>query len=422
MLYTLNINQNTFNPKFIENDNLFDYSHRWNFYMGGAGSGKSRYISQKLILKAMKYPNSKTLICRRYGSTLHNSVMAEFKKSLQNFQLLEQCLISDYAKVYRLPNGSEFIFLGLDSEEKLLSIADISTIFVEEVYEVPEETLKQLSLRLRGKDAPNEIYCAFNPISETSYLHRWLEEEPENYFNEGDLYYLKSTWRDNLYLPESYIKEIIKLKDNNYKKWRIFSEGLWGNNTEALVYPNHDVASFDINKVINLKDSEVRIGLDFGFVDPTALAVSVLHKPTNRIFVIDEFYKPGLTLDQIYEELLNHQIAKTRNKFYADSADTRAIQYLRSRGVRVEPVKKTKISEGISFLQNFKIYIHPNCTNAIKEFASYTYKLNRTSGQYEEDEYEGPDHFLDALRYSYSDLYNARQINMSNDFINIFKF
>lgn len=93
--FIINIPENSFNPKYIANDNLFDYSHRWNFYMGGAGSGKSRYISQKLILKAIRYPGSKTLVCRKFGSNLRNSVMAEFKKTLNNFGLLERSLISE---------------------------------------------------------------------------------------------------------------------------------------------------------------------------------------------------------------------------------------------------------------------------------------------------------------------------------------
>jgi phage terminase large subunit len=42
----------------------------------------------------------------------------------------------------RFPNGSEIIFTGLDEETKLLSLANITTIFVEEVYEVAQETFE----------------------------------------------------------------------------------------------------------------------------------------------------------------------------------------------------------------------------------------------------------------------------------------
>ena len=38
---------------------LMDYSHRYEIYYGGAGSGKSQFITQKLIIKAL---NSKRRI------------------------------------------------------------------------------------------------------------------------------------------------------------------------------------------------------------------------------------------------------------------------------------------------------------------------------------------------------------------------
>ena len=48
----LQINKRIFNDKFYPL--LFDYSHRWEVYLGSAGSGKSYFISQKLIIKAIK--------------------------------------------------------------------------------------------------------------------------------------------------------------------------------------------------------------------------------------------------------------------------------------------------------------------------------------------------------------------------------
>jgi phage terminase large subunit len=55
---------------------------------------------------------------------------------------------TDFAIAF--PNGSEIIFTGLDEETKLLSLAGITTIFIEEVFEVPRNIYEQLDLRLRG--------------------------------------------------------------------------------------------------------------------------------------------------------------------------------------------------------------------------------------------------------------------------------
>ena len=58
---TLNLNKALFAPKFFPY--LLDYSHRWEIYMGSAGSAKSYFITQKLqeividIKTDIEFPN-----------------------------------------------------------------------------------------------------------------------------------------------------------------------------------------------------------------------------------------------------------------------------------------------------------------------------------------------------------------------------
>ena len=63
----LNLKRGLFVPKFYPL--LFDYSHRWEVYMGSAGSAMSYFITQKLIIRACR-EKIKILVCRRYGSTI----------------------------------------------------------------------------------------------------------------------------------------------------------------------------------------------------------------------------------------------------------------------------------------------------------------------------------------------------------------
>ena len=51
---------------------LYDYSHRFEVYYGGAGSGKSVFITQKILIKALN-DRRKVLIMRKVGSTLKDS-------------------------------------------------------------------------------------------------------------------------------------------------------------------------------------------------------------------------------------------------------------------------------------------------------------------------------------------------------------
>lgn len=56
---------------------LDNYSTRGNFYCGSAGSGKSVFVVQKLIIKAMKSPR-RVLVLRKYGTTIRQSVYQLF--------------------------------------------------------------------------------------------------------------------------------------------------------------------------------------------------------------------------------------------------------------------------------------------------------------------------------------------------------
>ena len=58
-----------------------DYNTRFNVYYGGAGSGKSHFVAQKILLKCLQYYR-KLLVIRKVGYTIKDSVWAMFLKLL----------------------------------------------------------------------------------------------------------------------------------------------------------------------------------------------------------------------------------------------------------------------------------------------------------------------------------------------------
>lgn len=131
----LNLKKELFVPKFYPL--LFDYSHRWEVYMGSAGSAKSYFITQKLIIRACR-EKVKIMVCRRTGTTIRNTCFALFKEILSKWKLTPYVKIRESDFRITFPNGSEIIFTGLDEETKLLSLAGVGVIFIEEVFEVPK--------------------------------------------------------------------------------------------------------------------------------------------------------------------------------------------------------------------------------------------------------------------------------------------
>lgn len=399
----LNIHARTFSAKFLPL--LNDYSHRWEIYKGSAGSGKSHFITQKIIIKALR-EKRRVMICRRYGTTMRNSVFKLFKDVIESFKITHLTRIKESDMSITLPNGSEIIFVGLDNEEKLLSIAGITDIFIEEVYEVPKEIVDQLNLRMRGKAPNQQIYMAFNPISAKHWLYDFCEgaTRPESSI------YSQSTFRDNPFLPDEYVKALEDMYRTNPNKARVFCDGNWGADVEGLVYKNHVLSDFDINELIK-QGLEVRVGIDWGFVDPTTVVVSLFDKPKKEIYIIGEFYKRGATLEEIKDGIV--QLGISKQKMYCDGAEPDKVDYLRRNGFNAVSAKKGagSVKAGISFLQDMKIICHESCVNVAAELENYVYLKDKKTGQYIEDSYDHDfSHTMDALRYSYSDLYSAARL------------
>lgn len=399
----LNIHARTFSAKFLPL--LNDYSHRWEIYKGSAGSGKSHFITQKIIIKTLR-EKRRVMICRRYGTTMRNSVFKLFKDVIESFKITHLTRIKESDMSITLPNGSEIIFVGLDNEEKLLSIAGITDVFIEEVYEVPKEIVDQLNLRMRGKAPNQQIYMAFNPISAKHWLYDFCEgsTRPESSI------YSQSTFRDNPFLPDEYVKALEDMYRTNPNKARVFCDGNWGADVEGLVYKNHVLSDFDINELIK-QGLEVRVGIDWGFVDPTTVVVSLFDKPKKEIYIIGEFYKRGATLEEIKDGII--QLGISKQKMYCDGAEPDKVDYLRRNGFNAVSAKKGagSVKAGISFLQDMKIICHESCVNVAAELENYVYLKDKKTGQYIEDSYDHDfSHTMDALRYSYSDLYSAARL------------
>ena len=279
----LQLSKRIFNDAFYPM--LFDYSHRYEVYKGSAGSGKSHFISQKLIIKAINDDNRRILVCRRWGSTVRETVWQLIVEQLRFFKIDDMCQFNKTDRTIVLPNGSTFIFFGLDDETKLLSLQNISDVWVEEVFECSRDIVEQLSLRMRGNKKNQQIYLSFNPISSSSWLYDFCEGDSRP----ASFIYHQSTFRDNRFLPEAYVASLEDLYRTNPVKARVFCDGMWGVDTEGLVYPNHKIEDFDIAKMIKETDFPIKVGVDIGFRDPSTCVVSLWDKLNKKIYIIAEY-------------------------------------------------------------------------------------------------------------------------------------
>lgn len=397
----LNLNRNQFIPKFYPL--LFDYSHRWEFWCGSAGSGKSYTICQRIIMRCCKEP-IKVLVCRRYASTLRNSCFALFKEVLAKWHLTPYVKINESDFRIRFPNGAEIIMVGLDTEEKLLSLQNVSTIWVEEAYEVEQSKVEQLNLRMRGQADNQQIFLSWNPISKNSWLYKFTVEEPP-----ASSIFIHSTYKDNPFLNAEYINALDEMEIRNPEKYRVYGRGEWGVDVEGLVIKNWRAENFDPMALASA-GLEHRAGLDLGWIDKTAIIDTLYDKENHIIYVFNEFYKSGCQLDDIATAIEDMNLRKT--KIAVDSSEPRSIQYFKSKGINAIGCAKGKdsVKLGIMFLQNHLIIVHPSCKNFITELENFSYIRSKQTGEWTEDTTHEWSHAIDACRYAYSDIYTNTKL------------
>lgn len=397
----LNIKKSLFIPKFLPY--LMDYSKRWEFWCGSAGSGKSYTIAQKILIRCTREP-IRVLVCRRYATTLRNSCFALFKELLAKWKLTPYVKIKETDMSIHFPNGSSIILIGLDTEEKLLSLQNVSTVWVEEAYEVEKSKLEQLNLRMRGAAANQQLLLSWNPISKSSYLYRFTVEEPP----ESSIF-IHSTYKDNPFLNAEYVASLEELATRNPAKYRVYGLGEWGVDTEGLVITNWRAESFDAMK-LSATGLEHRAGMDLGWIDKTAIVDTLYDRENRIIYVFNEFYKSGCQLSDIALAIDNMNLRKT--KLFVDAAEPRSIQYFKNEGIRAEACAKGKdsVKAGLMFLQDSLIIVHPDCKNFIMELENFSYIKSKITGEWTEDTTHEYSHAIDACRYAYSDIYTNTKL------------
>ena len=408
----LTLKKNIFVPKFFPL--LLDYTHRWEIYNGSAGSAKSYFITQKLIVRCCN-EKIKILVCRRYATTLRNTCFSLFRDILTKWHLYPGVVkIRETDFNIKFPNGSEIIFTGLDEETKLLSLNDIGTIFVEEAFEVEKPKVEQLNLRLRGEVANKQLIMAFNPISKQHWLYDFCENNPPS-----NCLYTHSTYKDNPFLDSEVRHEMEEMYVRNPARARVFCDGLWGVDTEGLVITNWKLQAFD-PLTLAASGLEHRAGMDVGWIDPSAIIDTLYDRDNKTIYVFNEFYKSGCQLSDLAQAIRDMNLTKT--KVYVDAAEARSIAFFKQEGLRTEACAKGagSVKAGLMFLQDHLIIVHPKCQKFITELENFSYIKSKQTGEWTEDTTHEWSHAIDACRYGYSDIYtHTKMKSMSKSLLSL---
>ncbi|MDO4458395.1 PBSX family phage terminase large subunit [Limosilactobacillus antri] len=403
---TINLNfpkpANVFNKQIF--DSLFDYDHFIEVWYGGASSGKSHGVVQKVVLKALKHWKHprKVLWLRKVDRTIQDSIFTDVLDCLSTWRLLPLCRVNKSNRTINLPNGAVFLFKGMDDPEKIKSIKGLSDVVMEEASEFNQDDFTQLTLRLREpKHKQRQLFCMFNPVSKLNWTYKqWFDPDVEVDTSRVAIH--QSTYKDNHFLDEDNIRTIENLKQTNPAYYKIYTLGKFAT-LDKLVFPEFEKRRLSIRKLSNLPSY---FGLDFGYTnDETAFMHVKVDEDRHIIYVMEEYAKHGMLNSDISRMI--KQMGYSKEVITADAAEPKSIAEIKRDGIyRIRPAKKGKdsIIQGISFMQQYHLVVDDRCVKTIEELENYTYKKDRQTGEYTNEPVDAYNHEIDAIRYALNEI------------------
>lgn len=384
---------------------FWKFKGRYRIVKGSRASKKSKTTALDFIYKMMKYPGANLLVVRKVHTTLKDSAFTELKWAIKRlgvenlWKITESPLQMTYS-----PTGQKIYFRGLDDPLKVTSITvdvgKLTWMWIEEAYEVMNEAdFDILDESIRGEvdeGLYKQITMTFNPWNE----HHWIKERFFDADDDPDILALTTNYMINEFLDAADMRVFENMKKNNPRRYRVAGLGEWGI-VDGLVYENWKEEAFDLEDVRQLPTVQSAFGLDFGYTnDPSTLFCGLVDEHNKKIYVFDELYEHGMSNERIAEKI--NTMGYIKERIIADSAEPKSIDRLRDLGVyRIKGARKGKdsIMNGIDFIQDFEIIIHPKCVNFITEISNYTFDKDKFGKQVNKpiDDFN---HSMDAMRYA----------------------
>lgn len=401
---------------------LFDYSKFTEIHYGGASSGKSHGVVQKVVVKACqqwKQPR-KVLFLRKVGSTIKDSIFEDVKSCLADLGLIDRCKINMTDYRITLPNGAEFIFKGMDDPEKIKSVKGVSDVLMEEATEFTLEDYTQLTLRLREKKHKNrQIFLMFNPVSKLNWVFKHFFAEGVK-LNPKRVVIYHTSYKNNKFLDEEVRQTIEELADRNPAYYRIYALGEFAT-LDKLIFPKYEKRILNKEELRHLPSF---FGLDFGYVnDPSAFMHVKIDEVDKKIYILEEYVKKHMLNDQIAQTIKD--LGYSKEEIFADSAEEKSIDEIRLKGIsRIIPVKKgpKSILSGIQFIQQYDIIVDERCFKTIEELDNYTWQKDKKTNEYINKPVDTYNHTIDAIRYALSNAIFKLKGSTINDRMNAAKF
>jgi len=365
---------------------------------GGRGSGKSHFFAEMLIEEHIINPNQSSVCVREIQKTLSQSVKRLLENKILDLNVGDYFEVQDTIIKSKRGNGL-IIFQGLQNHtaDSIKSLEGYDRAWVEEAQSLSQISLDMLRPTIRKPGS--ELWFSWNPRNESDPVDRLLRGENPP----PDATVVKVNYMDNPWFPEVLKDEMEYDRGRDPDKYAHVWLGDYLRHSESRVFQNWRVEEFEAPM-----DAILRFGADWGFaVDPTVLVRCYIQG--RRLYVDYEAYMVNCEIMNT-PDLFMTVPESEKYPIIADSARPETISYMKKHGFpRIMPAIKgpKSIEDGIEWLKNYEIVVHPRCKHTIDELSLYSYKVDKMTGQVLPELEDKANHVIDALRYAVEGLRRA---------------
>jgi phage terminase large subunit len=371
---------------------------------GGRGGAKSHFFATLAVMEAVT-GHQRFVFAREVQNSIADSSKQLVEDKIRQFGLADQFKITDQEIIYPATD-SLFVFRGLmkHTVSSVKSMEGFTRLNLEEAQTISKRSLEIAVPTFRAPGS--QIWAAWNPVKDTDPIDKLFVDNRDD----PDFALVDVNYYDNPWFPAELRKDMERDKARDPDKYAHVWLGHYQRNSEARVFRNWTVRKFD-----TLANARFYFGADWGFsVDPSVLVRCFIDGRT--LYVDQEAYKVGCEIDHT-PELFDTIPGSRKWPITADSARPETISYMVRKGFRIKPAVKGagSIEEGIEFLKNYDIVVHPRCTHTADELALYSFKTDKLTGDVLPVLEDKENHVIDALRYAVEGLRRGGMMVISDN-------
>ncbi|QJD54297.1 terminase large subunit [Aminobacter phage Erebus] len=423
---------------------------------GGRGSGKSHFVGEDLVQDSLgrhvravcgrEIQNSIRDSSKQLIEDKINAIAATIQQPLLRKKFLGQWRITEREIVYK-PTESLYIFKGLQNHTaaSIKSLEGFTDLWLEEAQTISQ---RSLDLAIPTFRSDSQITFTWNPLSAKDPVEKLFKENgvlaqklgmARPVEQDEDFCLVEANYYDNPWFPDELRRDMERDKRRDPDKYAHVWLGRYQGMSEARVFRNWEVLEFETPA-----NARFYFGADWGFsVDPSVavrcwlgrlvgqqkitlpdgkiqlVGGTAVPDPKGDVLFIDyEAYAVGCEIDNTPALFGGTDTQKpprwenpngykgipgaTEWPMIGDNARPETISYMRRHGFpRIRPCVKGagSVEDGLEFLKNFDIRVHPRCVNTIDELSTYSYKVDQKTNEVLPVLEDKKNHVIDAVRY-----------------------